>query len=108
VQLFSVVLSGLPPLLSLLDAPALFPLKRRIALRWTLAGLRREELDPFLGHRFGSVDAQRVPLAVRDELFERTQATPALLDRVVRQALRTTDGQLDPEQIRVALDLAGL
>jgi type II secretory pathway predicted ATPase ExeA len=108
VQLFSVVLSGLPPLLSLLDAPALFPLKRRITLRWTLAGLRRDELDPFLGHRFGTADAERVPLAVRDELFERTQATPALLDRVVRQALRTTEGQLDPEHIRAALDLAGL
>lgn len=107
-QLFSVVLSGLPPLLSLLDAPALFPLKRRIALRWTLTGLCRDEIDPFLDHRFGAVDAQRVPTAVRDELFERTQATPALLDRVVRHALAISDGQLDPEHIRVALDVAGL
>jgi type II secretory pathway predicted ATPase ExeA len=107
-QLFSVILSGLPPLRSLLDAPALFPLKRRITLRWMLAGLRREELDPFLEHRFGAAEAQRVPLAVRDELFERTQATPALLDAVIRRALLAATGPLDPEQIRAALDLAGL
>ena len=107
-QLFSVALSGLPPLLSALDAPAMFPLKRRITLRWSLAGLRREEIDPFLEHRFGTEGSERVSLAVRDELFERTQATPALLDRVVRQALLTAQGPVDPEHVHAALDLAGL
>ena len=107
-QLFSVVLSGLPQLLAALDVPTLFPLKRRIGLRWTLAGLRRDELEPFLVHRFGTADASRVPSAVLDELFERTQATPALIDSVVRKALAANQGPIDPEEIRATLDVNGL
>ena len=52
-QILSVVLSGLPALRAVLDAPELFPLKRRIALRLKLTGLSKDELDPFLSHRFG-------------------------------------------------------
>ena len=107
-QILSVVLSGLPSLIAHLDAPQLFPLKRRIALHLRLEGLRREELDPFLEHRFGSSQVQRVPDAVRDELFERTQAAPALIDSLVRQALATTAGKLDPEAIRAILDKQAL
>jgi len=107
-QILSVVLSGLPSLVAHLDAPPLFPLKRRIALRLRLDGLRRDELDPFLDHRFGRSEAQRVPDTVRDELFERTQAAPALIDSVVRQALSTSTGQLDSEAIRAILDRQAL
>jgi type II secretory pathway predicted ATPase ExeA len=107
-QILSVVLSGLPSLIAHLDAPQLFPLKRRIALRLKLEGLRREELDPFLEHRFGSSQAQRVPDAVRDELFERTQAAPALIDSVVRQALATGTAKLDCEAVRAILDKQAL
>lgn len=107
-QLFSIVLSGLPQLLAVLDAPALFPLKRRIGPRWTLAGLRRDELAPFLVHRFGTKDTERLPPSIHDELFERTQATPALIDSVARRALGATNGITDPEEIRAALDLSGL
>jgi type II secretory pathway predicted ATPase ExeA len=107
-QLFSVVLSGLPQLLSRLDAPTLFPLKRRISRRYVLAGLHREELISFLVHRFGSVEADRIPAAIHDELFERTQATPALIDLVVRHALATAKGDIDLEDVRAALDTAGL
>jgi general secretion pathway protein A len=107
-QLFSVVLSGLPQLLAALDVPALFPLKRRIGLRWTLTGLRHDELEPFLIHRFGTADAGHVPPAIRDELFERTQATPALIDSVVRKALAASQGPIDLEEIRATLDVNGL
>lgn len=107
-QILSVVLSGLPSLITHLDAPRLFPLKRRIALRLKLEGLRRDEVDPFLEHRFGSSEAHRVPDAVRDELFERTQAAPALIDSVVRQALATSTAKLDPEAIRAILDRQAL
>lgn len=103
-QILSVVLCGLPSLVAHLDAPQLFPLKRRIALRLRLDGLRRDELDPFLEHRFGSSQAQRVPTAVRDELFERTQAAPAVIDSVLRQALSSSTGKLDSEAIRAILD----
>lgn len=107
-QLFSVVLSGLPPLLATLDAPALFPLKRRIALGWSLNGLRRNELEPFLVHRFGSGDFDRLPKAALDDLFERTQATPALIDKVARRILDDDQNPIDPEQVRAALDSFGL
>jgi general secretion pathway protein A len=106
-QLFSVVLSGLPHLLVALDAPALFPLKRRISLSWSLNGLCRAELEPFLAHRFGSASA-RLPKAALDELFERTQATPALIDKVARKALEEIQEPIDPEQIRATLDAFGL
>jgi type II secretory pathway predicted ATPase ExeA len=106
--LATVVLSGLPALIAHMDAPALFPFKRRVTLRCSLAGLRRDELDPFLEHRFGTTDAQRVPVAVRDELFERTQATPALIDTVIRHALSRASGRLDAEGVRAVLDTHGI
>ena len=108
-QLMSVVFSGLPAIGSQLDAPRLFPLKRRIAHRLSLAGLRRDELERFVQHRFGTSEAARVPCSIYDELFERTQATPALIDKVLRHALNSSEQpQLDSEAVRVALDLAGL
>lgn len=105
--LFSVVLSGLPSLSEQIDAPIAFPLKRRIGLRCVLRGLCREELVPFLDHRFGP-DARRVPPAAHDDLFERTQATPGLLDKIVRHALAGRAGRLDPDDVHAALDQAGL
>ena len=108
-QIFSIVLSGPPELKSLLDLPALFPLKRRISVRCPLSGLRQDELEPFLVHRFGAGDARRVPVGLRDELFERTQGVPALVDRVVRAALeRTGKGAVGDESLREALDVSGL
>lgn len=108
-QLMSVVLSGLPAIGAQLDAPSLFPLKRRISYRLTLAGLRRDELEAFLQHRFGAAEAGRVPPGVHDELFERTQATPALIDKTVRHALSSSQQTpLDPEVVRAALDIADL
>lgn len=107
-QLFSVVLSGLPPLLAKLDSPALFPLKRRISMRLSLAGLRQHELDAFLVHRLGSAQAERICAAARKELFERTQATPALITSVARHALAQARGDIDLEVVRAALDTAGL
>lgn len=108
-QLMSVVFSGLPAIGALLDAPSLFPLKRRISYRLGLAGLRRDELEPFLQHRFGCSEAARVPPGVHDELFERTGATPALIDKSVRHALTSCEQTpLDPETVRAVLDLADL
>jgi type II secretory pathway predicted ATPase ExeA len=106
-QLFSVVLSGLPGVLSLLDSPALFPLKRRLSVRAQLCGLRRKELEPFLLHRLG-VDAERVPTAVHDELFERTQGAPGLIEGALRMPLARVKGRLSTDQVRAGLDPLGL
>lgn len=107
-QVFSVVLAGPPELRLLLDAPALFPLKRRITVRAVLEGLGRDELDAFLTHRFGP-EAKRMLVGLRDELFERAHGVPALLDRVVRHALeRAGRGSVDDESLREAFDACAL
>lgn len=107
-QLLTVVFSGLPEVATKLEAPVLFPLKRRIAYRCHLAGLRRDELDTFLVHRFGIQGAERIPPSGRDELFERTQAAPALIDQVARHVLARTKGTIDSEVVRESLDTHGL
>jgi len=107
--LLSVVLSGLPALADNLDCVPLFPLKRRIARHYLLAGLKRHELDPFLLHRFGHDDEQRIPIAFRDELFERAQAAPAVIDKIVSQALaQNSAGPIDKEVCHAILDTNGL
>lgn len=106
-QLFSVILSGLPDLLALLDSPSLFPLKRRVSVRAQLSGLRRDELEPFLAHRFGA-DAERIPAVVHDELFERTQGAPGLLTSALAFPLARAKGRLSADQVRAGLDPLGL
>lgn len=105
--LLSLVLAGLPQLRATLDAPEMFPLKRRVSVRIVLEGLRRDELDPFLVHRFGD-SARRIPVALKDELFERTRGAPALVDRIVGHALARTARILGDADLREALDGAGL
>ena len=105
--LLSLVLAGPPQLRATLDAPEMFPLKRRVSVRVVLEGLRRDELDPFLVHRFGD-NARRVPVALKDELFERTRGAPALVDRIVGHALARTARILGDADLREALDGAGL
>jgi type II secretory pathway predicted ATPase ExeA len=105
--LLSLILSGPPELRTQLEAPELFPLKRRLLVRAILDGLRRDELDPFLVHRFGDA-ARRVPAALKDELFERTRGAPALVERVVAYALARTTKPLGDGELREALDVASL
>jgi type II secretory pathway predicted ATPase ExeA len=108
---FSVVLSGLPALRTILDAESLFPLKRRLDVCCVLEGLRRSELDAFLLHRFGTSAAARVGDGVRDELFERTRALPALLRKAVACALDLANDPITPigeEHVHAALDALGL
>ena len=105
--LLSLVLSGPPELRAQLEAPELFPLKRRLVVRAVLDGLRRDELAPFLEHRFGDA-GRRVSASLHDELFERTRGAPALVDRVIGYALGRTTKPLDDGDLREALDAAGL
>jgi type II secretory pathway predicted ATPase ExeA len=107
-QLMSVVFSGPLELRPLLDTSALFALKRRITASCTLQGLRRDELDAFLVHRFGHADTKRVGAGHRDELFERTQGTVGILDSVVRHALARAKAHIGDEQLREAFDAIGI
>lgn len=105
--LVSLVLSGPPQLKISLDAPELFALKRRLTIQAVLCGLRRDELDPFVTHRFGEA-ARRLTAAVKDELFERTHGTPALIHRVVTHALACTSKTVGDGELTEALNAAGL
>ena len=109
-QLFSVVFCGLPALRGVLDVQALFPLKRRISIRCALEGLRREELEPYLVHRFGAADAKRISAGAHDELFERSLGTPGLLLRVVGHALECSGAAapVTDQDLRRAFDAVGL
>ena len=106
-QVLTVLLSGLPRLLNVLDSPPLFPLKRRISQHFKLSGLTMNELDGFLQHRFG-LGANRLVGTAKEELFERTGAAPAVLDTVFRRALEKSEGDINSEAIRAVLDTAGL
>ena len=70
-QLFSVVFSGKPDLKKTLDEPDLFPLKRRIALRLELTGLKKDEVRPFMIARLGG--AERFSDDVAMAIFERAR-----------------------------------
>lgn len=108
-QVFSIIFSGPPELLGVLDDRRLFALKRRITISCTLAGLSRDELEPFLLHRFGAQDPARIPAIIRDELFERTQGAPALLVSALRLALdRVGSAELTEDVVREILDAQGI
>jgi type II secretory pathway predicted ATPase ExeA len=108
-QLLSVVLSGLPELRAALDTRELFPLKRRITVQRTLAGLARTELDAFLLHRLGA-PSRRLPIATKNEIFERGKGTPALVAKAARVVLERLAGDAPPNEdlLREAIDDAGL
>lgn len=108
-QVFSVIFSGPLELTSILDDRRLAALRRRITVRCTLAGLRRDELDTFLLHRLGAADDRRLVASLRDELFERSQGVPAVVDSVVRAALRRAgDGEISERILREVLDVQTL
>jgi type II secretory pathway predicted ATPase ExeA len=108
-QLLSVVLSGLPELRATLDTRELFPLKRRITVQRALAGLSRPELDAFLLHRLGAA-ARRLPIATKNEIFERGKGAPALVAKAARAVLERLQGDQPPDAdlLREAIDDAGL
>jgi type II secretory pathway predicted ATPase ExeA len=107
-QLVSVVLSGLPSLWTVLDQPSLFPLKRRIGVRCTLAGLRRDELDAFLVHRLGGAAAPHLTVPAKDQIFECAKGSPALVAKAARAVLRRSgDGPVTEDTTREGINDAG-
>jgi general secretion pathway protein A len=74
-QLFQIVLAGLPELQHTLNLPQLHALKKRLAVRVTLAPLTSEESRAYIRHRLTKA------LMLEDELF-----TPGALKRIIRYA----------------------
>jgi len=85
--LFTVLLAGLPELKAKLEAPALFPLKRRLSLRVELNGLKKDEVAPFLALRLGEPVCGRLPEEVVMAIFERARGIPALVESLARLCL---------------------
>jgi general secretion pathway protein A len=87
--LFTVLLSGAPDLKKRLDAPFLFPLKRRITVRLELTGLHQDEVGPFLSFRLGDEAASRFSPEILPVIFERTRGIPALVEGLARLCLES-------------------
>jgi type II secretory pathway predicted ATPase ExeA len=105
--LFSVVLAALPELKERLLAPALFPLWRRITVQVTLAGLRREEVEPFLDHVLAERERRAFTPEALTVLFEQARGIPALLAQQTRQCLLRRPDPKNPitaEQVSSLLD----
>lgn len=105
--LFSVILTALPELKERLLAPALFPLWRRIGVKVTLSGLRREEVEPFLDHVHGERARRIFTPEALTVLFEHSRGIPAILGEQAGQCLlRRPDPKapLTAEQVPLLLD----
>jgi len=104
----SLILAGLPQVRSVMDGHQFFPLKRRIvALK--LSGLARDEVEPFLGYRFADQKSSWLMTEHLDEIFERAQGAPALIDRVIRLLLKRPLKGMKPETLlREVLDEIGI
>jgi type II secretory pathway predicted ATPase ExeA len=92
--LFSVVLAGLPELKVKLQAPALFPLRRRISLWLELRGLKEDEVAPFLRQRFPDSRLGDLPPEALGLIFERARGIPALIEDIARRLLSATGRDL--------------
>lgn len=92
--LFSVLLSALPELKERLLAPDLFPLWRRISVYATLAGLRREEVEPFLDHVLSERERKAFAPEALTVLFEHSRGIPAVLKKYAALCLlHRTEGK---------------
>jgi len=91
--LFTVLFSGLPEFKQKLEAPALFPLRRRISLRLELNGLKKDELLPFLALRIGENQAARLPGEAIAAIFERARGVPALVESLATRCLESVSEQ---------------
>ena len=96
--LFSVVLSGLPPLKEKLLNPALFPLWRRINPKIVLNGLLRQEILPYIEHRFSKKTAARFSEETLLVLFEHSRAIPAVLDLFISECIKGAKPGPIPQQ----------
>ncbi|MBW1897387.1 MAG: AAA family ATPase [Deltaproteobacteria bacterium] len=87
--LFSVLLSGLPPLKDKLLNPDLFALWRRINPKLYLTGILHEEIDAYIHHRFGEQNASRLDSESRLHIFEHSRAIPALMDLIINECVKS-------------------
>lgn len=107
--LFTVVFAGLPELKAKLQAPALFPLRRRISLWLELRGLKEDEVAPFLRQRLADPRLADLPPDVLGLIFERARGIPALVEDLARRCLSLGGKEpLSSERLTEVLDACDL
>lgn len=88
-KLIQIILVGQPELRALLSRPDLVQLRQRIAIRYHLPSLNREETGKYLVHRLqvaGSEEPLFTPEAV-DRIFEGSGGVPRLINVLADRAL---------------------
>lgn len=100
----SVVFCGLTSLRQNLQAPALFPVWRRIKRRVEVIGLQSDEARPFLEHLLGKKGAQRFKNDAVEELFRQSRGLPGLfvnyLDAIL---LNSNKGTIEAENVNAII-----
>ncbi len=111
-KLIQIVLVGQPELKDLLMHPSLTQLRQRIGIFCHLQGLDRHETRQYVRHRIHQVSEEGNEVIfwdeVLDEIFEKTQGIPrlinALCDRILMAAYSRQTWEINPEIARVAFE----
>lgn len=88
-KLLQIILVGQPELRGLLARPDLIQLRQRIAIRYHLPALTREEVEKYIVHRLRIAGAEEklfTPEAV-DRIYERSSGIPRLINVLADRAL---------------------
>ena len=92
-KLLQIVLVGQPELREKLKAPSLRQLRQRIAVRYHIQALNKEELEMYILHRLKLAGANgHAPIfepSAIDEIFKYSQGIPRLINMICNKALLT-------------------
>ena len=89
-KLFQIVLVGQPELKNKLDSPELYQLRQRIAVRFHITPLAKDEVDKYIYHRLtvaGSKGDIRFADDAIDALYEYSHGIPRLINLVCDRAM---------------------
>lgn len=92
-KLLQIVLVGQPELRTKLGTPGLRQLRQRIAVRYHIEALGRDEVSQYIAHRLSLAGAdRRAPIfeeKAMDEIFRYSGGIPRLINMVCNKALLT-------------------
>jgi general secretion pathway protein A len=92
-KLLQIILIGQPELCAKLELASLRQLNQRIAVRYNLIPLKREEIDKYINHRLRIVSSKGYYNSVRftnraiDVIYESCKGTPRLINIICDRAL---------------------
>lgn len=89
-KLFQIILVGQPELKVKIDSPALKQLKQRIAVRFHITPMEKDEIEKYIEHRLavaGSTGQIHFPQDSIDYIFRYSGGIPRLINKVCDKAL---------------------